>query len=125
MGFRAPNLLAAARQITDGKFDLEKIRTLDYLEARAELMKLRGVGGKIADCVLLCLPTDLIHRFLIDVWIERALQKLYFPRRRASGKTPAPFRRDSFRPARRFRAAISFSLHPHKIKLIICACKIC
>jgi N-glycosylase/DNA lyase len=85
MGFRAPNLLAAARQIADGKFDLEKIHTLDYLEARAELMKLRGVGGKIADCVLL-FAYGFDSSFPIDVWIERALQRLYFPRRRASEK---------------------------------------
>ncbi len=83
MGFRAPNLLAAARQIADGKFDLEKIRRLDYAEARAELMKLRGVGGKIADCVLL-FAYGFDSAFPVDVWIERALQRLYFPRRRAS-----------------------------------------
>jgi N-glycosylase/DNA lyase len=83
MGFRAPNLLAAARQIAGGKFDLEKIRRLDYAEARAELMKLRGVGGKIADCVLL-FAYGFDSAFPVDVWIERALQRLYFPRRRAS-----------------------------------------
>jgi N-glycosylase/DNA lyase len=83
MGFRAPNLLAAARQIADGKFDLEKIRELNYLEARAELMKLRGVGEKIADCVLL-FAYGFDSAFPVDVWIERALQRLYFPRRRAS-----------------------------------------
>jgi N-glycosylase/DNA lyase len=83
MGFRAPSLLAAARQIADGKFDLEKIRRLDYAEARAELMKLRGVGGKIADCVLL-FAYGFDSAFPVDVWIERALQRLYFPRRRAS-----------------------------------------
>ena len=83
MGFRAPNLLAAARQIAGGKLDLEKIRRLDYAEARAELMKLRGVGGKIADCVLL-FAYGFDSAFPVDVWIERALQRLYFPRRRAS-----------------------------------------
>jgi N-glycosylase/DNA lyase len=83
MGFRAPNLLAAARQIADGAFDLEKIRWLDYAEARAELMKLRGVGVKIADCVLL-FAYGFDSAFPVDVWIERALQRLYFPRRRAS-----------------------------------------
>jgi N-glycosylase/DNA lyase len=83
MGFRAPSLLAAARDIADGRFDLEKIRKLNYAEARAELMKLRGVGGKIADCVLL-FAYGFDSAFPVDVWIERALQQLYFPRRRAS-----------------------------------------
>ncbi|HEY2328640.1 MAG TPA: DNA glycosylase, partial [Verrucomicrobiae bacterium] len=85
MGFRAPSLLAAARAIADGKLDLEKIRTLDYAAARAELMTLRGIGGKIADCVLL-FAYGFDAAFPVDVWIGRALQELYFPRRRASEK---------------------------------------
>jgi N-glycosylase/DNA lyase len=85
MGFRAPSLLNAARQIAAGKLDLEKIRTLDYAAARAELMTLRGVGGKIADCVLL-FGYGFDTAFPVDVWIERALQELYFPKRRASEK---------------------------------------
>jgi len=68
MGFRAPSLLAAARQIADGNFELEKIRSLDYAAARAELMRLRGVGGKIADCVLL-FAYGFDSTFPVDVWI--------------------------------------------------------
>ncbi len=83
MGFRAPSLLAAAREIAEGRFDLERIRHLPHAEARAELMKLHGVGGKIADCVLL-FAYGFDSAFPVDVWIERALQRLYFPRRRAS-----------------------------------------
>ena len=97
MGFRAPSLLAAARQIAGGKFDLEKIRRLDYAEARAELMKLRGVGGKIADCVLL-FAYGFDSAFPVDVWIERALQRLYFPRRRASGPRLRRFAATHFGP---------------------------
>jgi N-glycosylase/DNA lyase len=97
MGFRAPSLLAAARQIAEGKFDLEKIRALDIAEARAELMKLRGVGGKIADCVLL-FAYGFDSAFPVDVWIERALQQLYFPRRRASEKRLRRFAATHFGP---------------------------
>ena len=97
MGFRAPNLLAAARQIAEGAFDLEHIRRLDYAEARAELMQLRGVGGKIADCVLL-FAYGFDSAFPVDVWIERALQRLYFPRRRASGPRLRRFAATHFGP---------------------------
>ncbi len=97
MGFRAPSLLAAARQIAEGKLNLEKIRTLDYAEARAELMQLRGVGGKIADCVLL-FAYGFDSTFPVDVWIERALQRLYFPRRRASGLRLRRFAATHFGP---------------------------
>jgi N-glycosylase/DNA lyase len=97
MGFRAPSLLAAARQIADGSFELEKIRRLDYAAARVELMKLRGVGGKIADCVLL-FAYGFDGSFPVDVWIERALQELYFPRRRASEQRLRKFADTHFGP---------------------------
>ena len=79
-------------------------------------MKLRGVGGKIADCVLL-FAYGFDSAFPVDVWIERALQRLYFPRRRASEHTPAPLCRHAFRPARRLRPAISFPLHADEIEI--------
>ena len=85
MGFRAPNVLAAARRIDTGEFDLARVSTLPHAEARAELLKLAGVGGKIADCVLL-FAFGFNAAFPVDVWIKKALQELYFPRRRASEK---------------------------------------
>ena len=97
MGFRAPHLLAAARQIADGKFDLERLRHLPPAEARAELMKLRGVGGKIADCVLL-FAYGFDAAFPVDVWVERALRQLYFPRRRVTAKRLRHFAATHFGP---------------------------
>ncbi|HXB60146.1 MAG TPA: DNA glycosylase [Candidatus Acidoferrales bacterium] len=85
MGFRAPNLLGAARDVAEGKLDLNAVRYLPYGEARMELMRLRGVGGKIADCVLL-FAYGFDSAFPVDVWVERALQTLYFPKRRANEK---------------------------------------
>ena len=97
MGFRAPSLLNAARQIAEGRLDLEKIRALNYAAAREKLMTLRGVGGKIADCVLL-FGYGFDSAFPVDVWIERALQELYFPRRRASEQRRRHFAATHFGP---------------------------
>jgi N-glycosylase/DNA lyase len=97
MGFRAPNLLAAACHIAEGKLELETLRKLSYQDARAELMKLRGVGEKIADCVLL-FAYGFDSAFPVDVWVERALQTLYFPRRRASEKKLLNFAATHFGP---------------------------
>ena len=97
MGFRAPNLLNAARQIAEGKLDLERLPQLSCAEARAELMQLRGVGGKIADCVLL-FAYGFDSAFPVDVWVERALQRLYFPRRRASDQRLRRFAATHFGP---------------------------
>ena len=97
MGFRAPNLLGAARDIAEGKLDLNAVRYLPYAEAREELMKLRGVGGKIADCVLL-FAYGFDSAFPVDVWVERALQTLYFPKRRANDKKLRHFAATHFGP---------------------------
>lgn len=97
MGFRAPHLLAAARQIADGKFDLDRPRHLSLPEARAELIKLRGVGNKIADCVLL-FAYGFDAAFPVDVWVERALRRLYFPRRRMTAKRLRRFAATHFGP---------------------------
>lgn len=81
MGFRAPYLLATARQIAEGIIDFEQLRNLDLAEARAELLLLPGVGHKIADCVLL-FAYGFPAAFPLDVWVLRALRHLYFQNQR-------------------------------------------
>ena len=115
MGFRAPGLLRAAREIAEGRLDLEKIRTLDYAHARAELMKLHGVGGKIADCVLL-FAYGFDSSFPVDVWVERALQKLYFPRRRASDRRLRKFAATHFGPHAGYAQQYLFHYMRTKVK---------
>src|SRR5207237_2996259 len=89
MGFRAPYLRAAAMAISSGQFDPARLSQLSLFEARVELMKLHGVGTKIADCVLL-FAGGFHSAFPVDVWVMKALRQLYFPRRRVS---PARLRR--------------------------------
>jgi N-glycosylase/DNA lyase len=97
MGFRAPYLLETARSIAEGKIDLEKLRQLPVEIARDELVQLPGVGRKIADCVLL-FGYGFQSAFPVDVWVIKALQKLYFPRRRASAKRLRHFSETHFGP---------------------------
>jgi N-glycosylase/DNA lyase len=81
MGFRAPYLLAAAQSVADGRLDLARLGAMSPEGARAELMRLPGVGPKIADCVLL-FAYGFQSAFPMDVWVLRALRGLYFPGRR-------------------------------------------
>ena len=83
MGFRAPYLLATARMVAAGQFDLARVQSLPLEAARTELMQLPGVGRKIADCVLL-FAYGFQSAFPVDVWVIKALRQLYFPRRRVS-----------------------------------------
>jgi N-glycosylase/DNA lyase len=80
MGFRAPYLLAAAAEVASGSLKLRGIQSLCLDEARTELLRLPGVGRKIADCVLL-FAFGFQSAFPVDVWVLKALRQLYFPRR--------------------------------------------
>ncbi len=81
MGFRAPYLSGAARKLAAGEVDLSRLGGLSLEEARAALLTLPGVGVKIADCVLL-FAYGFQEAFPVDVWIIKALEQLYFPKRR-------------------------------------------
>jgi N-glycosylase/DNA lyase len=83
MGFRAKYLLSAARCIAEGELDLGSLRHKPLAVARGELMRLSGVGEKIADCVLL-FAYGFPNAFPVDVWVARALSEFYFRGR----KTP-------------------------------------
>lgn len=81
LGYRAKNLLGSARMIAAGEVDLEAIARMDDEAARAELCRLPGVGEKVANCALL-FGFERVRAFPIDVWIERVLREIYFPRKR-------------------------------------------
>lgn len=97
MGFRAPYLRETARMVVAGEVNLERIGELDVESARAHLMLLPGVGRKIADCVLL-FAYGFQQAFPVDVWVMKALQQLYFSRRRPSPKRLAKFVATYFGP---------------------------
>lgn len=86
LGYRAPYLREVARAVARGELDLDGLRYLATDEAREALLALPGVGEKVADCVLLF---GLGHRkvFPVDVWVQRAVQALYFGGKLLSART--------------------------------------
>jgi len=52
-GYRAEYVIDAARKVAEGEIDLEKLKVTPLDDARRELMKIKGVGVKVADCTLL------------------------------------------------------------------------
>lgn len=75
-GFRNKYIIDGARKVASGEVNLEICKTLPYEEARAELMKIKGVGVKVADCTLL-FGMHRIEAFPIDVWMKRAMEILF------------------------------------------------
>ena len=75
-GFRAKYILDAARKVASGQVDLSKLKSIPIDNAREELMKIKGVGPKVADCALL-FSHKHIEAFPKDVWIKRAMNVLF------------------------------------------------
>lgn len=75
-GFRAKYLLDAAKKIASGEVDLYNLKNMPLDDARLELMKIVGVGPKVADCCLL-FSHNHTSAFPKDVWIKRAMEVLF------------------------------------------------
>lgn len=75
-GYRAAYIAETSRAIADGTADLNAIQKLEYTAAKKELCKLKGVGPKVADCILL-FSMHKKNAFPIDVWIKRTLNVLF------------------------------------------------
>ena len=75
-GFRAKYILDAARKVAGGQVDLSALALLPLEEARASLMRISGVGPKVADCALL-FGAGRMEAFPADVWIKRAMRVLF------------------------------------------------
>lgn len=75
-GFRNKYIIDAARKVADGTVDLDKIKKLPLDEAEAELLKIKGVGPKVAQCALLY-GLGQVDAFPIDVWVKKIMADLY------------------------------------------------
>lgn len=77
LGYRAAYVHALAEELTEDR--LESMKRMDFEELRDALKELPGVGDKVADCVAL-FGFGRLEAFPIDVWMERALARLYHQR---------------------------------------------
>lgn len=87
LGYRSKYVVRTAKSIVNGEIDLEAVYKMPYKEARQELLKLFGVGEKVADCICL-FALHHLQAFPVDTHINQALQKHYkrgFPNRRYQG----------------------------------------
>ncbi|MBQ7986476.1 MAG: DNA glycosylase [Clostridia bacterium] len=76
-GFRDKYILNAAKAVASGQIDLGCLKSASYEYAKGELLKLSGVGNKVADCVLL-FSLEKYASFPVDVWIKRIMEHCYF-----------------------------------------------
>jgi N-glycosylase/DNA lyase len=76
VGYRSKYIKYAARMVTE-EIDLNEVVKMGYEEAFQTLLKIPGVGPKVADCILLY-GFGMEEAFPVDIWIKRIICELYF-----------------------------------------------
>lgn len=87
LGYRSKYVVRTAKSIVAGEVDLEAVRNMSYKKAKEELLKLFGVGEKVADCICL-FALHHLEAFPVDTHIQQALERNYkrgFPKKRYRG----------------------------------------
>lgn len=75
-GFRAKYIIDAAQKVKSGEVDLYNLHLMPIEQAREELIKIKGVGAKVAECTLLY-GVGMVDAFPVDVWVKRIMSELY------------------------------------------------
>ena len=76
-GFRAPYLVDAISKVNSGEITLDILNDLSTLEVEKRLLEIKGVGTKVANCVML-FSLCRTEAFPIDVWVQRIMEKVYY-----------------------------------------------
>ena len=75
-GFRAPRIKEAATRFLYEKDKIYNIKNMSYDEGLAYLKTYKGIGDKVANCILL-FSMKHFDTFPVDVWVRRVMQTLY------------------------------------------------
>lgn len=76
VGYRDVYIKKAAEAVCTGQIDLDALEKMDYSSAREELLKLFGVGEKVADCICL-FALHHLNAFPRDTHIISIVDKQY------------------------------------------------
>ena len=76
LGYRSKYVLDTSRAIASGEIDLDELKKIKYEQAKESLLKLPGIGDKVADCIML-FSLEKLDAFPLDTWMLKILQKYY------------------------------------------------
>lgn len=94
-GFRAPYIMDAIRRNMAGQFNEKELKNMDYDSCIKELMTIKGVGEKVANCVSL-FGLGKKEAFPVDVWIKRIMETMYFDGEDTTKDKIAAFAKEQF-----------------------------
>jgi N-glycosylase/DNA lyase len=75
-GFRAKYIKDAAEIVSNDKDWLYSLKGLNYDTALEEIKKIKGVGDKVGNCILL-FSMNKYEAFPVDIWMKRIMGKIY------------------------------------------------
>lgn len=87
LGYRSRYIHKVSASIAEGQVDLKAIGGMEYEAAKAELLRLYGVGVKVAECICL-FALHKTEAFPVDTHIHKVLETQYpkgFPTERYKG----------------------------------------
>lgn len=76
VGYRDKYLYDAVQGILEGRIDLEILKTADYKSLKENLMLIKGVGSKVADCIIL-FAYQHKSAFPVDTWVKKIIATYY------------------------------------------------
>lgn len=76
LGYRSRYIACTANSIINNEVNLENLKKMNYADAKIELMKLCGIGSKVADCICLYALHHL-DAFPVDTHIKKVLDRHY------------------------------------------------
>lgn len=77
LGFRDKRVFETTKMVMENKINLEDLKNeKDICALKEKLLKIPGIGPKVADCVML-FALRKFEVFPIDVWVKRVMNDLY------------------------------------------------
>lgn len=76
LGYRDSYLVDCVQRIADGRLRMDEISRMELEKARETLRTVKGVGPKVAECVLL-FGFHRLEAFPVDTWVKKALSRYY------------------------------------------------
>lgn len=71
MGYRAPYIVDTVKQLLTDEYSVDFLSTLDTTHLKQKLLALKGVGPKVADCILF-FGFSRSDVFPVDTWIRKS-----------------------------------------------------
>jgi len=76
LGYRTKYVKDTSFFVDTGEIDFDYLKKADYQTVKESLLKLPGIGDKVADCIML-FSLEKLEAFPLDTWILKILQKYY------------------------------------------------